>query len=74
MAKDIKARVQGQDPNIMPRSMNDFIQREGDQCFQHETTSSAHHINIIFNAFEKVSQRCFCWWYTIIMTFIYVYN
>ena len=29
MAKDIKARVQGQDPNIMPRSMNDFVQKEG---------------------------------------------
>ena len=28
MAKDIKARVQGQDPNILPRNMNDFIGRE----------------------------------------------
>ena len=40
----------------------------------HIITGRINMINIIVNAFEKVSQRCFCWWYTIIMTFIYAYN
>jgi len=29
MTKDIKARVQGQDPNIIPRDINKFIEKEG---------------------------------------------
>ncbi len=29
MTKDIKARVQGQDPNIVPRDINKFIEKEG---------------------------------------------
>jgi len=43
MAKDIKARVQGQNPNIEPRSMASFIDKEN--------------VNSIYEALAIISRR-----------------
>jgi DNA-directed RNA polymerase subunit K/omega len=43
MAKDIKARVQGQDPNIGPRNMDDFVKKEN--------------VNSIYEALAIISKR-----------------
>jgi DNA-directed RNA polymerase subunit K/omega len=43
MGKDIKARVQGQNPNIEPRNMQNFIEREN--------------INSIYEALAVISKR-----------------
>lgn len=43
MGKDIKARVQGQNPNIEPRNMKHFIEKEG--------------VNSIYEALAVIAKR-----------------
>ena len=54
------------------RQMTEEFDQYQERYLEH-ISGTRNMINIIANAFEKVSQRCFCWWYTV-MTFIYVYN